>query len=319
MPNLRLCFAGTPAFAAEHLSCLINNNLTPIAVYTQPDRPAGRGKKLQPSPVKIVAENAGLPVYQPSTLRNEEAQQEFKSLVPDLLIVVAYGLILPQAILDIPRFGCINVHASLLPRWRGAAPLERALLAGDKVTGVTIMQMDAGLDTGPMLHKESVAITAEDDRVTLTEKVSLAGQQALLHTIENLDVLRANPVIQDDSEATYADKLNKQESVIDWSLPAPEIDLVIRAGIGRVPAFTFLNDQRIRILKAQPCQETYNGLPGTIIRVKKDSFVVGCNSSTIEVQKIQLPGKNPVAVRDLLNSNTEIIQTGASFSDSELT
>ncbi len=317
MSDLRLCFAGTPAFAAEHLSCLINNNLKPIAVYTQPDRPAGRGKKLQASPVKVVAENAGLSVYQPSSLRDEEAQQEFKSLTPDLLIVVAYGLILPQEILDIPKFGCINAHASLLPRWRGAAPIERALLAGDKVTGVTIMQMDAGLDTGPMLYKESVTITAEDDRVSLTEKVSMAGQRALLYTLENLDVLRANPVSQVDSEATYADKLNKHESLIDWSLSASEIDLVIRAGIGRIPAFTFLNGQRIRILKARPNRDTYNGLPGTIIKVLKDRFLVGCDNSTIEIQKLQLPGKNPVAVQDLLNSNTEIIQTGALFSSSE--
>lgn len=311
MSDLRLCFAGTPAFAAEHLSCLLSRGIEPIAVYTQPDRPSGRGKKLQPSPVKQVAEAAELPVFQPGSLRDEDAQREFQQLRPDILVVVAYGLILPQAILDIPTYGCINVHASLLPRWRGAAPIERALLAGDKVTGVTIMQMDAGLDTGPMLHKETVEIEEVDNRETLTSKLSIAGQRALLHTLENLDNLRASPTIQEDDEATYADKLAKEESQIDWSLPAEQVNLVVRAGIGRVPAFTFIDGQRVRILEGKPASESDCGAPGTIKEISKDSFTVCCDGSALEITRLQLPGKNPVGVRDLLNSNSDLIRIGS--------
>lgn len=189
MSELRLCFAGTPDFSAAHLSALIAAGHTIDAVYTQPDRPSGRGKKLQPSPVKAVAMAAGLEIRQPASLKTVEAQQELAAIAPDLLVVVAYGLILPQAVLEIPKLGCINVHASLLPRWRGAAPIERALLAGDVVSGVTIMKMDAGLDTGDMLYKQQVAIDPEDDRISLTDKICEAGKLALLHTLSHFPEL----------------------------------------------------------------------------------------------------------------------------------
>ena len=246
MSQLRLCFAGTPGFAAEHLSYLIERDFSIAAVYTQPDRPSGRGKKLQPSPVKKVALDAGLLVKQPATLRSDDAADELSALTPDLLIVVAYGLILPQRILDIPKSGCINVHASLLPRWRGAAPIERALLAGDQESGVTIMKMDAGLDTGPILYKQSVSIESCDDRLSLTEKLSRAGQHALVYSLENLDRLLESPEKQDDTEATYAEKVTKDESRIEWNNTARHVLNVIRAGVGRAPAFALLGENRVR-------------------------------------------------------------------------
>ena len=316
MSQLRLCFAGTPAFAAEHLSCLIDNDFQIAAVYTQPDRPSGRGKKLQASPVKKVAVDAGLSVYQPASLREEDAAAELKSINPDLLVVVAYGLILPQAILDVPKFGCINVHASLLPRWRGAAPIERALLAGDKVSGVTIMRMDAGLDTGPMLHKQTVDIDTGDDRVSLTDKLSLAGQTALVHTLENLNSLIAQAKTQNDNEATYAEKLSKSEAQIDWNKSAEEIVNTIRAGVGRAPAYTFIADSRIRILKAEMGNTEHKELPGTILKITKEFVDVSCGNSTVKISKLQLPGKNPISVLDLLNSGNELVSIGSTFSSS---
>ena len=317
MPELKLCFAGTPAFAADHLSCLLKAKHDVVAVYTQPDRPAGRGKKLMASPVKQLAVEHGLLVKQPKTLRAAEAQQELADLNPDLLIVVAYGLILPQEILDIPKLGCINVHASLLPRWRGAAPIERALLSGDKETGVTIMQMDAGLDTGPMLHSEAVEISPEDDRESLTSKLSTAGQQALLYTLQNLMTLRDNAQVQDDSKSTYADKLEKKEAMLNWQLPAESLGLVVRAGIGRFPAYSFLEGQRIRILRAEIVNGSYDVAPGTIVSADELGALVACGEQALKIESVQLPGKNPCTIKDLLNSNNSLFTSGHKFSDVE--
>ena len=314
--RLRLCFAGTPAFAADHLSCLIDKRYRIAAVYTQPDRPSGRGRETLSSPVKKVAEMAGLRVVQPRTLRDAAVQQQMREFNADLLIVVAYGLILPRTVLNIPRLGCINVHASLLPRWRGAAPVERAILAGDEVTGVSIMQMDAGLDTGPVLHTISVAIDAEDDRETLTSKLSCAGQQALLHSLQNLSELRARTMPQDDSCATYAGKVEKSEALIDWTQDASQVAAVIRAGIGRYPAYSLLGSMRIRLLSGSPVSTTADMPPGTVITVEKDCLVIACANSALAVKRVQLPGKNPVSVKDLLNSNRALITSGIRFGDS---
>ncbi len=317
MPPSRLCFAGTPEFAASHLSCLIEDGQEIVGVYTQPDRPAGRGKRLQASPVKRLAEQHGLSVFQPPSLRNEEAQQQFRSLKPDLLIVVAYGLILPQEILDIPVFGCINVHASLLPRWRGAAPIERAILAGDEVTGVTIMQMDAGLDTGPMLYKGNVEITALDDRETLTAKLALAGREALLATLRDFEKLSASAEEQDGSLSTYAAKLEKHEALLDWSASAEQLDRVVRAGVGRFPAFTFIGKQRIRIIKAEVHITDRKMPPGTIIQTDTNGSLVACGENTLLIQSVQLPGKNPCSIKDLLNANSTLLASGNRFGNSE--
>ena len=227
--DLRIVFAGTPDFAAAHLQALLQAGLNIVAVYSQPDRPAGRGHKLTPSAVKQLAVQHELPVYQPQTLRAPEAQAELAALQPDLLVVVAYGLILPQAVLDIPRLGCINSHASLLPRWRGAAPIQRAIEAGDAETGVTVMQMEAGLDTGPMLLKTQTPILPEDTGGSLHDRLAELGPPAVLQAIAGLAAGTLQGEVQDDSLATYAHKLGKADARIDWSRPASELALMIRA------------------------------------------------------------------------------------------
>jgi methionyl-tRNA formyltransferase len=314
MEKLRICFAGTPAFAAAHLQALLKAGHQVVAVYTQPDRPAGRGKNLQASPVKQVALENRLPLFQPTSLKSIEQTQTFASLDLDLMIVVAYGLILPKAILDTPRLGCLNVHASLLPRWRGAAPIERALLAGDKVTGVTIMQMDEGLDTGAMLDKESIEISDTDNRVHLEEKLQIAGQTALLRTLGDLHRYHSSASIQNDADSCYAAKLEKREAFIDWSLSAQEIDRQIRAGIGRNPAYTLFHEQRLRVLEATVIEEEFADRPGTIVKSDKKSFTVSCGSHALNILNVQLPGKNPTAVSDITNSRPELFAKGENFS-----
>lgn len=317
MENLRICFAGTPAFAAAHLQSLLNAKHNIVAVYTQPDRPSGRGKKLHASPVKQIALEHSIPVHQPANLKSDDQALALASLNVDLLIVVAYGLILPKLILDIPKYGCLNVHASLLPRWRGAAPIERALLAGDKVSGVTIMQMDEGLDTGAMLNTEAVAINPHDDRLILEEKLTIAGQTALLRTVENLENYRENAVNQLDSASSYAAKLVKGEALIDWNKPAAHIDRQVRAGIGRSPAYSFLDGQRLRIIEAKISKEVTHSDPGSIVFSGKTYFTVCCESSSLDVFKVQLPGKNPTPVQAIKNSKPSYFQLGTVFSSKE--
>ena len=318
MNKLRVCFAGTPEFAAAHLNALIaaqaESRFELVAVYTQPDRAAGRGKKLSPSPVKQSALDAGLPVFQPLSLRSEEARAELEALGCDVMIVVAYGLILPQSILDTPRLGCVNVHASLLPRWRGAAPIERALLAGDKATGVTIMQMDAGLDTGVMLDKTVVAIDPRETRVSLEEKLVAAGSRALVAAINSLEALQEKAEAQDDSQSTYAAKIDKAESLIEWALPASQIDLLVRACIGRTPAFTLLEGQRIRLLESAIDLTQSDAPAGTVTHVDKRGFSVVCGErSVLKVSRVQMPGKGEVSVGELLNGKPDAFAVGTCF------
>ena len=318
MNKLRVCFAGTPEFAAAHLNALIaaqaESRFELVAVYTQPDRAAGRGKKLSPSPVKQSALDVGLPVFQPLSLRSEEASAELEALGCDVMIVVAYGLILPQSILDTPRLGCVNVHASLLPRWRGAAPIERALLAGDKATGVTIMQMDAGLDTGVMLDKTVVAIDPRETRVSLEEKLVAAGSRALVAAINSLEALQEKAEAQDDSQSTYAAKIDKAESLIEWALPASQIDLLVRACIGRTPAFTLLEGQRIRLLESAIDSAQSDAPAGTVTHVDKRGFSVVCGErSVLKVSRVQIPGKGEVSVGELLNGKPDAFAVGTCF------
>ena len=317
MSELRLCFAGTPDFSAAHLSALIAAGHTIDAVYTQPDRPSGRGKKLQPSPVKAVAMAAGLEGKQPLSLKTIEAQQELAAIAPDLLVVVAYGLILPQAFLELPKLGCINVHASLLPRWRGAAPIERALLAGDAVSGVTIMKMDAGLDTGDMLYKQQVEIGPEDDRISLTDKICEAGKLALLHTLSHFPELSSQAQRQNDSLSTYADKLEKSESLLRWQEPAEKLHRIIRAGLGRAPAFSFINGARLQLLEASVAQTESQKTPGTILEISRQGILIACGEACLLITRIALPGKKPWTISDLLNSGTDLLQAGAILSHSD--
>ena len=319
----KICFAGTPSFAAEHLAALIAAKHNIVAVYTQPDRPSGRGKKLQPSPVKQVALDSGLIIKQPKSLKLADAQQELAAFSPDLLIVVAYGLILPQEILDIPRLGCINVHASLLPRWRGAAPIERAILAGDKESGITIMIMDSGLDTGPIRYKSKVKISPDDDREILTGSLCSAGTSALLHTLDNFTTLRESAQLQDDTLSTYAAKIDKSESLLQWQLPAEQLCRVVKAGVGRVPAYSFIEGERLRILEARPLEKSQldvdkNVLAGTILGINSTGVEVSCSGSSLLVTKIQLAGKKPWSIRDLINSGTTIVETGKHFDNGDI-
>lgn len=317
MPKLRLCFAGTPAFAAAHLEVLLDSPHSVVAVYTQPDRPAGRGKKMQASAVKQLALAHGIPVKQPQSLKSAAEEQALAGLQPDLLIVVAYGLILPEAILAIPRYGCLNVHASLLPRWRGAAPIERALLAGDTETGVTIMQMDAGLDTGDMLTTETIPITDTDTRVDLEARLAEAGARALLRTLDNLPTLQANAVKQDDTRSTYANKLDKAEALIHWDQRAELISRQIRAGVGRTPAFCFLDGQRLRLLDATVLAEGTGAAPGTIVAADKSGLQIACLDSQLLVHTVQLAGKNAMGIGALLNSRPELFAPGTRLRSSE--
>lgn len=258
---MRIVFAGTPEFAAEHLKALIASPYEVVAVYTQPDRPAGRGQKLMPSAVKQLAVDNAIAVLQPATLRNAEAQAELAALKPDLMVVVAYGLILPQAVLDIPRLGCINSHASLLPRWRGAAPIQRAVEAGDSESGVTVMRMEAGLDTGPMLLKVSTPISASDTGGSLHDRLAEMGPPAVLEAVAGLAAGTLQGEVQDDSLATYAHKLNKDEARLDWSRPAVELERLIRAFNPWPICHSTLNGEALKVLA-----RTYPQAPATRVK-----------------------------------------------------
>ncbi len=299
---LKLVFAGTPEFAAQHLQALLSDGRHDIvAVYTQPDRPAGRGKKPRPSPVKQVAEQAGLPVLQPLNFKQQQDRNALAELGADLMVVVAYGLILPQAVLDIPRLGCVNVHASLLPRWRGAAPIQRAIEAGDADTGVTIMQMAAGLDTGDMLHKVRCAIGADDTSASLHDKLAELGGPALLSALDQLASGAAQPEVQDDALSNYAAKLDKQEGQIDWQRSAIELDRQIRAFIPFPVCYTELDDDRLRIWQARP--EAGSGRAGEILSADKTGVVVACGDGALRLLSLQLPNARQMAVADILNGH----------------
>lgn len=305
---LRLVFAGTPEFAAEHLKALLDTPHQIVAVYTQPDRPAGRGQKLMPSPVKQLALQHGLPVLQPPTLRDPAAQEELRALAPDLMVVVAYGLILPQAVLDIPRLGCINSHASLLPRWRGAAPIQRAVQAGDAESGVTVMQMEAGLDTGPMLLKVTTPITAGDTGGSLHDRLAQLGPQAVVQAIAGLAAGTLQGEVQDDALATYAHKLNKDEARIDWSRPADELERLVRAFNPWPICHSTLDGQPLKVLAAEPAEG--RGQPGQILDASKDGLTVACGEGALRLTRLQLPGGKPLAFADLYNSRREQFAPG---------
>lgn len=299
--GLNIVFAGTPEFAAVALRGLLDSAHRVQAVYTQPDRPAGRGRKLAASPVKALAVEHGIPVHQPATLKTSEAQRALAELRPDVLVVAAYGLILPQAVLDIPRLGCLNIHASLLPRWRGAAPIQRALLAGDSETGITIMQMDAGLDTGAMLAVTRCPITPEDTSQTLHDRLAQQGARALLDTLEQLAAGSIAAQAQDSAQALYAAKITKQEARIDWSRPAVELERQVRAFNPWPVAFTEFNAEPLRIWSARVFPGG-SGTPGTVINAGKDGIDVVTGAGCLRLLKVQLPGGKPVSAADFLHA-----------------
>ncbi|MEJ6522115.1 methionyl-tRNA formyltransferase [Shewanella bicestrii] len=302
MKPLNIIFAGTPDFAARHLQALINSHHNVIAVYTQPDRPAGRGKKLTASPVKELAVSHDIPVYQPGSLRKEPAQQELAALNADIMVVVAYGLILPKVVLDTPRLGCINVHGSILPRWRGAAPIQRALWAGDKETGVTIMQMDVGLDTGDMLLKTYLPIEDDDTSATLYEKLALQGPDALLQALEGLANGTLTAEKQDEALANYAEKLSKEEARLDWSKSATQLWQEVRAFNPWPVSYFEHQGNTIKVWQTQVSTTNSNAAPGTIISASKKGIEVATSDGVLTLLSMQLPGKKPLSVADILNA-----------------
>ncbi|WP_299796566.1 methionyl-tRNA formyltransferase [uncultured Shewanella sp.] len=319
MKPLNIIFAGTPDFAARHLQALIDSEHNIIGVYSQPDRPAGRGKKLQASPVKNLAVEHDIPVFQPKSLRDEQAQAELASLNADIMVVVAYGLILPKVVLDTPKLGCINVHGSILPRWRGAAPIQRALWAGDTETGVTIMQMDIGLDTGDMLLKTKLPIEDSDTSASLYEKLAQQGPDALVEALSGLAKGELTAEKQDESLANYAEKLSKEEAELDWNKSAVELWREIRA-FNPWPVSHFSHqDASIKVRESEVSSSSSKAAPGTIISAGKQGIEIATGDGVLTLLNMQLPGKKPLSVADILNSRGEWFTPGTLLNSKTLT
>ncbi len=310
MNKLKLIFAGTPDFAARHLAALLSSGHEVVAVYTQPDKPAGRGQKLTASPVKELALAHDLPIYQPASLRNEAAQAELAALGADLMVVVAYGLILPKAVLDTPRLGCINVHGSLLPRWRGAAPIQRSIWAGDAETGVTIMQMDVGLDTGAMIRKVTCPIASDETSASLYDKLAGLGPQALVDTLDAMAAGDTAAEPQDDALANYAEKLSKEEARIDWSMDAVAIERCIRAFNPWPISWFDVAGQTVKVWQAEVVAQDHGQAAGTLLKADKQGIEVATGQGVLRLLTLQPPGKKAMSVSDLLNSRRDWFEPG---------
>ncbi|WP_295556013.1 methionyl-tRNA formyltransferase [uncultured Stenotrophomonas sp.] len=303
---MRIVFAGTPEFAVSSLRAAARHHEV-VAVYTQPDRPAGRGRGLAPSPVKLEAVARGIPVYQPETLKDEAAQQQLRDLQPDLMVVVAYGLILPKAVLAIPTHGCWNVHASLLPRWRGAAPIQRAIQAGDAKTGVCLMQMEAGLDTGPVLLHQELPIAATDTGGQLHDKLAELGAQVLS---DGLGLLRAGikPIARPQPEqgVTYAHKLDKAEAKLDWAQDAGALARTVRAFNPWPIAEATLAGERVRIHGAVALEADHGQAPGTVLAASRDGIDIACGQGALRLRVLQREGGKAITAADYLNARRDL-------------
>lgn len=297
---MKIIFAGTPQFAASALAALLEEH-TVIAVLTQPDRPSGRGMQLTASPVKQLALQHGLTVLQPQTLKDEEVQRALAALDADVMVVAAYGLILPKIVLEIPRYGCLNIHASLLPRWRGAAPIQRAILAGDRETGITIMQMDVGLDTGDMLLRDACPIAETDNAQTLHDKLAAMGAQDILEGLRLLAAQRLMPVAQDNAAACYAAKLLKNEAHIDWRQDARQIARAVRAYNPFPVCQASLNGVVVKIWQATLCLDK-QGKPGEVLEVDKRGITVACGDAALRLEVLQRPGGKAQAAVQFLQA-----------------
>ena len=315
---LKVVFAGTPDFAARHLQGLIDSPHQIVAVMSQPDRPAGRGKRLQPPPVKAAALEAELPVWQPASLKNADGEATLSQCDADILVVVAYGLILPTAILNIPRLGCLNVHASLLPRWRGAAPVQRAIEAGDTETGVSIMAMEPGLDTGPVLLTRTLPISSDHTSGALLDDLAQLGVTAMIESLEDIDTLLANAAPQDDSEATYAHKISKQEGALDWSAAADALVRRVRAFHPAPGCYTHLGGDRLKVLSAHAVDKPHEGRSGEIIAADERGIRVGCGEGQLAITEAQLPGAKAQSVATLLRGHQARFQPGQRLGDARL-
>ncbi|MEO8019470.1 MAG: methionyl-tRNA formyltransferase [Pseudomonadota bacterium] len=303
MTSLRIAFAGTPQFALPALRGLLASRHDVIGVLTQPDRPAGRGQQLRASPVKLLALGSHRPLAQPATLKTEESRVDLTRWAPDILVVVAYGLILPPAVLALPRLGCLNIHGSLLPRWRGAAPIQRALLAGDAETGVTIMQLDAGLDTGPMLLERRRPIGAHDTAGDLHDALAELGAAALLEAIDGLAAGTLKSRAQPAEGVCYAAKIEKSEAPLDWAASAIQLDRQVRAFNPWPVAETSFAGETLRVLRARvAAQASADAAPGTLLGIADDGLHVACGEGVLAVRELQRAGKRPVAARDFANA-----------------
>lgn len=312
--SLRIVFAGTPDFAARHLAALLSSEHEVIAVYTKPDSPAGRGKKLTASPVKQMAVEHNIAVYQPENFKSDEAKQALADLNADLMVVVAYGLLLPKAVLDMPRLGCINVHGSILPRWRGAAPIQRSIWAGDSETGVTIMQMDVGLDTGDMLKIAKLPIEATDTSASMYDKLAELGPQALVECIADIASGKAIATQQDDTLANYAQKLSKEEAKIDWSADAAFIERCVRAFNPWPMSHFDVAENSIKVWQSRVEAQTSDHPAGTIVQADKSGIYVSTGNGLLVLEQLQVPGKKAMSVQDILNSRASWFEVGTQLS-----
>ncbi len=300
--SLRTVFMGTPEFALSTLQGLIDFGVNLCGVYTQPDRPKGRGKKLAPPPVKELALEHGIAVYQPVKLRAPEAVEELKALAPDLIVVVAYGQILPKSVLEIPRYGCINVHASLLPRYRGAAPINKAVIDGEEETGVTTMLMDVGLDTGAMLVKRAIPIGPEEVAGELHDRLAVLGREAMEETLQRLCAGTLEAVPQDDALSNYAPMLKKEDGRIDWNQSAKSIHNLVR-GLDPWPgAYSALNGETLKLF-ATSAEPGVSAAPGSVVGADKQGVKIACGEGVLVVRELQLPGKKRLAAADFLRGN----------------
>jgi methionyl-tRNA formyltransferase len=301
--DLSILFAGTPEFAVPALEALLRSSHRVVAVYTQPDRPAGRGRQLAASAVKQCALRHGLPVEQPATLRDAAAAARLSSWSADLMVVVAYGLLLPQSVLQAPRLGCVNIHASLLPRWRGAAPIQRAILAGDAASGITIMHMEEGLDTGPILLLRPEPIGARETAASLHDRLAAIGAEALLEALDAIASGRATPRAQPAEGATYAAKIRKEEALLDWSRPAVELDRQVRAFNAWPVAQTLWNGQQLRIWEAAPIATAATGRAGAVIASGAQGIDVGTGEGLLRLKRVQIAGRKAMSASEFLHAH----------------
>lgn len=297
MTNPRVLFAGTPEFARASCAALVGSAVVPVAVLTQPDRPAGRGKKLMPGAVKRYATEKGIPVLQPTTLREPAVIEEISKLEPDILIVAAYGLILPQEVLDIPAHGGLNVHASVLPRWRGAAPIQAAILEADKTTGISLMSMTAGLDCGPVFLAETIDIGADETAGELHDRLAAMGGRLLVDNLEAILAKQIEAVAQDDSRATYAGKVTTADAVMDWAQSADEICRKVRAYNPAPGAWFMLDNERVKCWRASPANEK-SAASGTVLSADRNGVVVASCDGAVAMQELQRPGKGRVSAQE---------------------
>lgn len=309
--DLRVVFMGTPEFSIPTLQGLIESGCQIVGVFTQPDRPKGRGKLLAAPPVKMLAQKIGLCVYQPEKLRHNDVVEELQSLAPDLIVVVAYGQILPQSVLGIPKHGCINVHASLLPKYRGAAPINKAIMEGETETGITTILMDVGLDTGDMLVKKHLSIGPNETAGELHDRLAQLGRLAMEETLSLLCAGKLISQPQDDHQSSYAPLLKKENGQIDWTRPAEEVHNHVR-GLDPWPgAYTFFQGQVLKVFRTQP-EFRFSGVPGTILAISKEAFYIACGKSSLEIKELQLSGRKRLPVAEFLRGST--IKVGDQFS-----